>query len=377
MTLRALLGAAATRTAAGSSGWPGWPWPASRREIRLELPGGGDDELRASIRAELAEIASLPGAERNAALGAGGWVLPHMPKPWGRGAGALEQLIIDEELRTAGLARSRPCDWRLGRARAHPVRHAGAAAAVPAGHAARRLPVVPAVQRARRRVRPGRADHQGRAGRRRLADHRAEDLDLAGAAGGVGDLHRAHRSGAAAARRDQLLPRRHALAGRRGQAAARDRRRCVLQPGVPGRGLRARRLPGRRGEQGLAHRADDAGERAGLAVAVVDVRLRGARAAGDGDGGRGRAAALRSASWSRPATPSTCSACGRRSSSCPGPSPAPPAACASCSACGTRSRSPSCAGRCRQAAARWPAAQRAAGDGRTASPTARTGPARS
>ena len=40
-------------------------------------------------------------AERNAALGAGGWVMPHMPRPWGRGAGALEQLIIDEELRTA------------------------------------------------------------------------------------------------------------------------------------------------------------------------------------------------------------------------------------------------------------------------------------
>jgi alkylation response protein AidB-like acyl-CoA dehydrogenase len=74
-----------------------------RREIRLELPGGGDDELRSSIRAELAEIAALPGAERNAALGAGGWVLPHMPRPWGRDAGALEQLIIDEELRTAGL----------------------------------------------------------------------------------------------------------------------------------------------------------------------------------------------------------------------------------------------------------------------------------
>ena len=28
--------------------------------------------------------------------------MPHMPKPWGRGAGALEQLIIDEELRAAG-----------------------------------------------------------------------------------------------------------------------------------------------------------------------------------------------------------------------------------------------------------------------------------
>jgi alkylation response protein AidB-like acyl-CoA dehydrogenase len=74
-----------------------------RREIRLELPGGGDEELRGSIRAGLAEIAALPAAERTAALGAGGWVMPHMPRPWGRGAGALEQLIIEEELRTASL----------------------------------------------------------------------------------------------------------------------------------------------------------------------------------------------------------------------------------------------------------------------------------
>ncbi len=102
MTLRALLSGADS-----GSDWKQriarMAMDGGRREIRLELPGGGDDELRASIRAELAPIASLSGAGRNAALGAGGWVLPHMPKPWGRGAGALEQLIIDEELRTAGI----------------------------------------------------------------------------------------------------------------------------------------------------------------------------------------------------------------------------------------------------------------------------------
>jgi 3-oxochol-4-en-24-oyl-CoA dehydrogenase len=103
MTIRALL----SETGHADGSWrrrlARLALAGGRREIRLELPGGGDDELRASIRAELAEIARLPGAGRNAALGAGGWVLPHMPKPWGRGAGALEQLIIDEELRTAGL----------------------------------------------------------------------------------------------------------------------------------------------------------------------------------------------------------------------------------------------------------------------------------
>jgi alkylation response protein AidB-like acyl-CoA dehydrogenase len=102
MTLHALLGTACPtehgwrqRTAAlGMAG--------QRRRVRLELPGG-DAELRASIRAELAGIATLTGSERNAALGAGGWVMPHLPKPWGRGAGALEQLIIDEELRGAAI----------------------------------------------------------------------------------------------------------------------------------------------------------------------------------------------------------------------------------------------------------------------------------
>ncbi len=102
MTVRALLGSLVP----GDGGWKEriarLAMEGGRREIRLELPGGGD-ELRASIRAELAAIAGLSGTERNAALGAGGWVLPHMPKPWGRDAGALEQLIIDEELRTAGI----------------------------------------------------------------------------------------------------------------------------------------------------------------------------------------------------------------------------------------------------------------------------------
>jgi 3-oxochol-4-en-24-oyl-CoA dehydrogenase len=71
------------------------------RPVRLEVPAG--DELRASVRAELAAIAPLSGKELNAALAADGWVMPHLPKPWGRGAGALEQLVIDEELRATGI----------------------------------------------------------------------------------------------------------------------------------------------------------------------------------------------------------------------------------------------------------------------------------
>jgi 3-oxochol-4-en-24-oyl-CoA dehydrogenase len=102
MTLRALLNAAVGSDGSWKNRMARLALEGGRRQVRLELPGGNDD-LRNSIRAELAEIATLQGAERNAALGSGGWVMPHMPKPWGRGAGALEQLVIDEEARAAGI----------------------------------------------------------------------------------------------------------------------------------------------------------------------------------------------------------------------------------------------------------------------------------
>jgi alkylation response protein AidB-like acyl-CoA dehydrogenase len=102
MTVRALLHAAVPRPRGWSERVAEYAIQGRSRPARLEVPEG-EDTLRASIRAEIAEIAKLGGRERNAALGAGGWVMPHMPKPWGRGAGALEQLIIDEELRAAGI----------------------------------------------------------------------------------------------------------------------------------------------------------------------------------------------------------------------------------------------------------------------------------
>ncbi len=102
MTLRALLAPAAGPERNWQRRVCELALAGQRRRVRLELPGA-DSGLRDTIRAELAEIAELPGQERTAALAAGGWVLPHLPRPWGRGAGALEQLIIDEQLRAAGL----------------------------------------------------------------------------------------------------------------------------------------------------------------------------------------------------------------------------------------------------------------------------------
>ena len=93
-------------------------------------------------------------------------MVPHLPAPWGRAAGPLEQLVIAEEMKQAGLRAPAlligawvvPALVRYGTP--------AAAGAFPARHAARRDHLVPAVQRARRRVGPGRADHPGGAGER-------------------------------------------------------------------------------------------------------------------------------------------------------------------------------------------------------------------
>ena len=73
-----------------------------RRPVQVELPGG-DAQLRAQIREELSAIARLAGTERARRLADGGWVVPHLPRPWGRDAGALEQVVIAQELRAAGI----------------------------------------------------------------------------------------------------------------------------------------------------------------------------------------------------------------------------------------------------------------------------------
>ncbi|MEP6623390.1 MAG: acyl-CoA dehydrogenase family protein [Acidimicrobiia bacterium] len=65
------------------------------------------DAFRADIRAFLAEHAPdgrFP-ADWNRRLARAGYVAPHWPAPWGRDAGPVEQLVIDEELRAAAAPR--------------------------------------------------------------------------------------------------------------------------------------------------------------------------------------------------------------------------------------------------------------------------------
>ena len=76
--------------------------------VRRRLDDAGmieDRQLQASIRAEAEAIAAGPREGHRAALVDAGLFVPHWPAPWGRAAGAVEQLIIDEELRRAKLRR--------------------------------------------------------------------------------------------------------------------------------------------------------------------------------------------------------------------------------------------------------------------------------
>jgi 3-oxochol-4-en-24-oyl-CoA dehydrogenase len=74
----------------------------ARRPVRVDLPADAGP-LRTGIRAELAAVAALDPPARTAGLAAGGWVVPHLPAPWGRAASPLEQLVIAEEMKQAGL----------------------------------------------------------------------------------------------------------------------------------------------------------------------------------------------------------------------------------------------------------------------------------
>ncbi|MGV0781619.1 acyl-CoA dehydrogenase [Mycolicibacterium sp. XJ775] len=64
------------------------------------------EKLRDEIRAEVAGLKAIPsGAERNAAIAEGGWVQPHLPKPWGRASEPIEQIIIAQEFSTGRVRR--------------------------------------------------------------------------------------------------------------------------------------------------------------------------------------------------------------------------------------------------------------------------------
>ncbi len=74
----------------------------ARRNLAADLPAEAES-LRDEIRAVVAQIAAAD--DQRVAIAEAGLIMPHWPRPWGRGASPLEQLVIDEELAAAGVPR--------------------------------------------------------------------------------------------------------------------------------------------------------------------------------------------------------------------------------------------------------------------------------
>jgi alkylation response protein AidB-like acyl-CoA dehydrogenase len=74
------------------------------RERSVDLPPEAE-AIRDEVKAFVAEIKDLDDAGKKAALIDSGYAMAHWPKPWGRDAGAVEQLVIEQEFGEAGVAK--------------------------------------------------------------------------------------------------------------------------------------------------------------------------------------------------------------------------------------------------------------------------------
>ena len=100
-TLRQLVGGTAPlRAESARLALAGW-----RRRLTVDLPPEAE-AMRADLGAVVARIAALEDpAVRHRALADEGLLAPHWPAPWGRDAGAVEQLVIDQVCAEADLKR--------------------------------------------------------------------------------------------------------------------------------------------------------------------------------------------------------------------------------------------------------------------------------
>jgi len=75
-----------------------------RRAAAIDLPAEAGP-IRAAIQPDVARLREMTGDARKNELIETGYVMPHWPKPWGRDAGAIEQLVIEQEFAKAGIKR--------------------------------------------------------------------------------------------------------------------------------------------------------------------------------------------------------------------------------------------------------------------------------
>ena len=76
----------------------------TRRTRTIDLPPEAEP-MRDEVRAFADRVKGLDAAAQRAAMIETGYVMPHWPEPWGRAAGAVEQLVIEQEFSEAGVSR--------------------------------------------------------------------------------------------------------------------------------------------------------------------------------------------------------------------------------------------------------------------------------
>jgi len=74
------------------------------RDKAIELPPEAD-EIRDEVRTFAQRVKDLTADAQRTALIETGYVMPHWPKPYGRAAGAVEQLVTEQEFADAGITR--------------------------------------------------------------------------------------------------------------------------------------------------------------------------------------------------------------------------------------------------------------------------------
>ncbi len=75
-----------------------------RRGRSVDLPPEAE-AFRTDVRAFVEQVKDADQTARLDALIESGYVMPHWPKPWGRQAGAVEQLVVEQEFAAAGVTR--------------------------------------------------------------------------------------------------------------------------------------------------------------------------------------------------------------------------------------------------------------------------------
>ncbi len=74
------------------------------RTLPVELPDEAET-IRPAVTAWIDDLKTRPRHEWNRRIADDGYLAPHWPTPWGRGASPVEQIVIDQEFRAAGMRR--------------------------------------------------------------------------------------------------------------------------------------------------------------------------------------------------------------------------------------------------------------------------------